>query len=85
MIIAVKGNQRKYWYNDTYNEFNADEYKSWDVTRAKGLAALKREDWKYVLKNPKLFPITDDGELKEALDLLFNDTRSDDRKTLIGI
>ena len=85
LIIAAKGKQRKYWYNDNYEDFSSDSYKGWDITRAKGLAALKREDWKYVLANPKVLAIIDDGEMKESLDLLFNKNRADDRKTFIGM
>ena len=85
LIIAVKGATRKYWYNEDYENFNAEKYKGWDITRAKGLAALKREDWRYVLNNPKTFAFVDDGELEETLNLLFDVNRSDDRKTLTGI
>lgn len=85
LIIAVKGKQRKYWYNDNYAEFDAEAHKGWDITRAKGLAALKRDDWKYVLANPKVRTVVDDGNLKEALDMLFNEKRADDRKTFIGM
>lgn len=85
LIVAVKGKQRKYWYRDTYDQFNPEKYKGWEITRAKGLAALKKEDWKHILENPQAIPITDDGELKEALSLLFSPKRADDRKTFIGI
>jgi DNA gyrase/topoisomerase IV subunit B len=84
LIIATKGKQTKYWYNDDYDSFDSDDYKGWEVTRAKGLAALKKPDWQRLLAEPKLTPITDDGELKECLDLLFSDVRADDRKEWIG-
>jgi DNA gyrase/topoisomerase IV subunit B len=85
LIIAVRGKTRKYWYNENYEDFDPEAHKGWDVTRAKGLAALKREDWKHVLANPKVQPIVDDGELKAALDLLFNESRADARKDFIGM
>jgi DNA gyrase/topoisomerase IV subunit B len=85
LIIAAKGKQRKYWYSDTYDEFDADKTKGWEITRAKGLAALKKEDWKYILANPQAVPIIDDGDLKETLGLLFDHDRTDDRKRFIGI
>ena len=85
LIIAVKGKQRKYWYNDNYHDFDSESFKGWDITRAKGLAALKTDDWKWVLTNPKATPVTDDGELKKALDLLFNPKLADSRKTWIGM
>ena len=85
LIVAVKGKQRKYWYNDNYDDFDSDIYKGWEITRAKGLAALKNADWKWVLENPKATPIVDDGELAKALDLLFNPKLADSRKTWIGM
>lgn len=85
LIIAVKGKQRKYWYNENYADFEPESYKGWDITRAKGLAALKREDWKYVLANPKTMPIVDDGKLREVLDLWFDETKADLRKADIGM
>ncbi|RYD65979.1 MAG: hypothetical protein EOP83_06195, partial [Verrucomicrobiaceae bacterium] len=85
LIIAVKGKTRKYWFNEDYADFDAEEHKGWDVTRAKGLAALKRDDWRYSLALPKLHAIVDDGKLKESLDLLFNTGKADARKEFIGM
>ncbi len=85
LIIAVKGKQRKYWYNENYHEFSGDEHKGWEITRAKGLAALKRDDWRWVLANPKATGLVNDGHLLKALDLLFNPKLADDRKTWIGM
>lgn len=85
LIVAVKGKTRKYWFNDNYGDFDPEDYKGWEITRAKGLAALKRDDWRAALANPKVQPIVDDGKLKESLDLLFNTKRADDRKAFIGM
>jgi DNA gyrase/topoisomerase IV subunit B len=85
LIIAVKGKVRKFWYDDNVDTFNGDDYKGWEITRAKGLAALKKDDWKQILENPKLIPIIDDGNLDESLDLLFAKKLSDKRKEWIGI
>lgn len=85
LIIAAKGKERKYWYADNSSEFDADKYKGWEITRAKGLAQLKEEDWKVALANPKSFPLTDDSGLAECLDMLFNPSRANDRKDFIGM
>lgn len=87
LIIAVKGKVRKYWYNDNIETFNPDAFKGWEITRAKGLASLKKEDWKQIINNPKLIPIIEDGKLSESLDLLFNKDKAtaDARKSWIGI
>jgi DNA gyrase/topoisomerase IV subunit B len=83
LIIASKGKQKKYWYSDNVEEFKPDDHKGWEVTRAKGLAALKRDDWKYSLANPKIRPMV--GDLDLCLDLLFNEKKADERKIWIGM
>lgn len=84
-VIAKKGKERKYWYARNYHEFNPADYKGWAITRAKGLGTLEKQDWRYSLDNPELYAILDDGKLKEALDLVFNGSRADDRKIWIGL
>lgn len=83
LIIAARGKSKKYWYNDNYDTFAPEDYKGWEITRAKGLAALKKDDWKYALENPKALPIT--GTLDDCLALLFNPTMADARKEWIGL
>jgi hypothetical protein len=56
------------------------KWKGWTITRAKGLGSLEEADWKHALGKPELIPLTDDGKLKETLDLIFNKKRPDDRK-----
>lgn len=87
LIIAVKNKQRKYWYADNYKAFDSTDHSGWEITRAKGLAALKKEDWKYVLANPKLIPIIDDGKLKGVLEKIFSKEKgkADERKEWIGM
>ena len=79
-IIARKNKESKYWYAHNYSDFDANKYKSWDITRAKGLGTLKATDWDYSLKNPVLIPIVSDEKLQETLDLIFNESRANDRK-----
>jgi DNA gyrase/topoisomerase IV subunit B len=71
-IIAKKGKTKKYWYSDDYDDFNPEDYKGWEITRAKGLAALKKDDWKNELANPRVTPVVDEGDLSATLDLLFS-------------
>ncbi|RMH14657.1 MAG: hypothetical protein D6698_12430 [Gammaproteobacteria bacterium] len=78
LFILEKGNQRKYIYND--EKFDPADYKGWTISRAKGLGRLTKKDWEYVLREPKLIPLVDDGNLKEVLDLVFDPRRADDRK-----
>lgn len=85
LIIAVKGKQRRYWYAENYGEFDTEKHKGWEITRAKGLAALVKDDWKHVLEHPRAIPIVDDGNLQAALTLLFDPTKADRRKEWIGL
>jgi DNA gyrase/topoisomerase IV subunit B len=84
-IIAEKGKQRKYWYSHNYQDFDPVAHSGWSITRAKGLSTLTEDDWQYSLDNPELFSVVDDGNIKDSLDLIFNNNRSDDRKEWIGM
>jgi DNA gyrase/topoisomerase IV subunit B len=84
-VIAEKGKQRKYWYAHNYSEFKPNDWSGWSITRAKGLGTLTEEDWAFSLQSPVAIPIIDDGKILEALDLVFNSSRSDDRKKWIGL
>ena len=85
-IIQEKGKKRYYWYADNYHEYNTNDWKNCPKpTRAKGLGSLEEEDWVHSLKDPKLIPIVDDGNLSNALDLIFSGTRADDRKAWISL
>jgi|ERR1700691_1180282 len=84
-IIADKGKIRKYWYGHDYKDFKPEDYRGWNITRAKGLGTLTSEDWEHSLKKPIVIPLLDDGKLLDSLDLVFNGKRSDDRKNWIGI
>lgn len=84
-IIAEKGKTRKYWYANDYKDFKPEDYSGWAITRAKGLGTLTQEDWQYSLDNPVAIPLLDDGKLLDALDLIFNAKKSDERKAWIGL
>ena len=84
-IIARKGKTNKYWYSYNYGKFDHTKYKGWEITRAKGLAALSEEDWKYSIEYPDLYPVLDDGNMIEALDLIFSGIRAEDRREWIGL
>ena len=78
-IIAKKGKLRKYWYSDNHGDFKPDDFRGWEITRAKGLAAMNDVDWENAFAKPRLTPIVDNGDLKTCLQLLFG-TDADMRK-----
>lgn len=80
LIILVKGKKRQYIYADDYDQFDPADWSGWQIIRAKGLARLTQDDWKEAIDAPKLIPLVDDGNLGETLDLIFNQSRADDRK-----
>lgn len=85
-IIQEKGKQRFYWYAHNYHEYNPADWKNCPKpTRAKGLGSLEEADWKNSLVNPQLISLTDDGNLGEVLDLIFNGNRADDRKNWVAL
>lgn len=84
-LIGKSGKDRRYWYAHNYHDYDPEKNKGYSITRAKGLGALEEEDWEYSLQKPELIPITDDGNMQETLDLIFNKIRTDDRKNWMGI
>ena len=85
-IIQEKGKNRYYWYAHNYHEYDSSDWKNCPKpTRAKGLGSLEEEDWVHSINNPQLITITDDGNLAEALDLIFNGSRADDRKQWVAL
>lgn len=81
LIIAAKSKDRKYWYAHNVDEFDGNKFKGWEITRAKGLAALRREDWRVLLADPRMLPMV--GDLKDSLKLIFGPD-ADARKVWIG-
>jgi len=79
-IILKKGKQVKYFYGHQEHEYNPDDWKDWETTRAKGLGTLKKEHFEDAIYSGYTLPIVDDGTLSEVLDLIFNSDRADDRK-----
>jgi DNA gyrase/topoisomerase IV subunit B len=85
-IIQEKGKKRHYWYADDYKSYNPSDWKGAPKpTRAKGLGSLEEADWRHSLSNPRIIPLLDDGKLSEALDLIFNGSRADDRKAWVAL
>ena len=85
-IIQEKGKNRHYWYAHDYHEYKSTDWKNCPKpTRAKGLGSLEEIDWIYSINNPQLIPFIDDGNLNEALDLIFGRNNADQRKLWISL
>lgn len=80
LLILTKGKSRKYFYPDNIEDFDHEDYKGWSVLRAKGLGSMDSESWQDHIDHIRSIPLIDDGSLEETLDLIFNNSRSDDRK-----
>lgn len=80
IILEKRGQKRVYYTARTYKDFRPEDYKEWDIIRAKGLGRMKPAHWRDALSDLSLIPIIDDGRLKASLDLVFNNDRADDRK-----
>lgn len=71
-VCVVKGSKRVHFTRRADYDAVKDKYKGWTVNYYKGLGSMEDEDWKMVLNNPECrVPITEDGSIKETLDLLF--------------
>lgn len=86
IIQEDKKGHRHYWYSDDVDLYKPDDWKgSPKPTRAKGLGSLEEVDWANSLAKPRLIPLVDDGKLDQTLDLLFNKSKADERKTWMGV
>jgi DNA gyrase subunit B len=85
-VVARKGKTHKYWYAHNYDDFekNLEKYKGWDITKAKGLAALREDDWANAIADPVVSPYIEDGKLKDLFDVLYAKDRVEDRKVKIS-
>ena len=58
IVVAKKGKDKKSFYtSEEFNEWVTDKskIKGWDIEYKKGLAALEDEEYKEIIKTPKLF------------------------------
>lgn len=79
-VVASKGGTRKHFITRELYEKEKSKHKTWSIEYLKGLGSMCADDWLMVLNNGDSFlPITDDGNLKQTLELLFS-PNSDNRK-----
>jgi len=80
-VALTKGKKRVHFTTRETYEKGKNRYKGWDVNYYKGLGSMVKDDWEMILsgKTDTLIPITDDGKMKETLELLFGPS-ADNRK-----
>jgi DNA gyrase/topoisomerase IV subunit B len=85
LFILERKNERKYFFGRTAGDYDPEKFHGWGKPiRAKGLGRLDVKHMRDMIEKPSVIPFVDDGKLKQALDLIFNDSRQDDRKEWLG-
>ena len=83
ILKARKGQQELMFYNDaeyeTWKEEN-DDGKGWKIKYYKGLGTSTSKEFKEYFKNKKIVYFMHTEESDDAIDMVFNKKRSDDRK-----
>lgn len=72
-IVAEKGKKRIHIPNREEFEANKGKYKGYQITYMKGLGSMSKIDWDMILRGTTdvFEPIQDDGEMADALKLMF--------------
>ena len=80
-VAVTSGKKRVHFTTREDYEKAKNKYKNWNVNYYKGLGSMVKYDWEMILsgKTDTLIPITDDGHIKETLELLFGPS-ADKRK-----
>lgn len=84
ILKARKGSQELVFYNDgEYEEWKSNnDTKGWKVKYYKGLGTSTAKEFKEYFERKKVVVFNDSGaECKDAIDMVFNKKRANDRKT----
>jgi DNA topoisomerase-2 len=81
IIKARKGSQEKLFYNDAeYEVWKEDEPKGWSIKYYKGLGTSTSKEFKEYFQHKKFVMFSYDEAARDAIDMVFNKKRADDRK-----
>ena len=75
IVVAKKGKDKKSFYtSEEFNEWVTDKskIKGWDIEYKKGLAELEDEEYKEIIKTPKLFILEKGDNFHETLNHWFS-------------
>lgn len=73
-VCATKAKRRVHFTTLAAFDKQKHKYKGWEIAYYKGLGSMVKADWTMILsgKTDTLIPITDDGDMKDTLELLFS-------------
>jgi DNA topoisomerase-2 len=82
IIKARKGSNEKLFYNDAeYNAWKEGDDKGWTIKYYKGLGTSTSKEFKEYFKHKKFVMFSYTEAAQDAIDMVFNKKRADDRKT----
>jgi DNA topoisomerase-2 len=87
ILTAIKGTKKLVFYNDgEYEQWkNENDTKGWTTKYYKGLGTSSAKEFKEYFKHKKFVTFRHDGaESTNAIDMVFNKKRADDRKEWLG-
>ena len=87
ILTAIKGTKKLVFYNDgEYEQWkNDNDTKGWTTKYYKGLGTSSAKEFKEYFKHKKFVTFRHDGaESTNAIDMVFNKKRADDRKEWLG-
>ena len=82
IIKGRKGSQEKLFYNDAeYETWKKGNPKGWTIKYYKGLGTSTSKEFKEYFQHKKFVMFAYDETARDAIDMVFNKKRADDRKT----
>jgi len=81
-LVSVGDKAKKYYYSlDEFKKTAGKSEKS-NIRYLKGLGSLSLDDWDYVMKNKRIFCLTEDKKTKYHLDMAFGKSADERKKWL---
>ncbi len=87
LMVAKKGKTALSFYSDEEYKIWEGKQKTlsgWDIEYKKGLAALEDEEYKDIIKNPKLYVLTKDNEFVNTLETWFSGDSNPRKLKILG-
>lgn len=87
LVVAQQGTDKKLFYTATEFEFWSKNISlaKWDIGYKKGLASLQSDEYADIIKDPVMFAITGDRDLRGVLDSWFKSDPSYRKRKILGL